>query len=92
MANNCDGLILNLDSFDTYCQESCTAKAIVPYTKLMLGKQYQESCTVEAIVPYTKLLRGKHCPELLLQKPPSTLNSCSVRAARNLLLQKATVP
>lgn len=37
LAKVCDGLILSPKSYNTYCEESCTAKATVSYSKVTIG-------------------------------------------------------
>lgn len=37
LAELCDAIILSPDSYNTYCEESCIAKATVPYYKIIIG-------------------------------------------------------
>ncbi|XP_045174890.2 di-N-acetylchitobiase-like [Mercenaria mercenaria] len=37
LAKQCDGVIFSPESYNTYCSETCTAKATVPFSKITIG-------------------------------------------------------
>jgi hypothetical protein len=40
LAKQCDAVIFSPESYNTYCEETCTAKPTVSFSKITIGKKF----------------------------------------------------